>query len=426
MITHIKFPMTQVAAVFCLLGLLQTMHGSVEGEDNACPPTPKSYVCVEGRSYPDIGPLDPPTSPPNLREEGMVRLATGNPREEEMVESAPGNPKQEAIVNLGRQLFHDTLLAKKDPQKGHLHACTYCHRGEHGFADHRGRSAGMDGRGVRNAPTIFNVFANDHVFFWDGRASSLEEQVERVVLGGGEMGEQTAQDVEKRLNETEDWEGIESYPKQFKKVFGLRRAEVKFDLIKKAVAAYERTIFSGNAPFDRYVRQTEPRPFIDGFGPDELEGMKLFKTEARCILCHNGANFTDYKFHNIGVPLPSEGLPKDFKKFGDYCKDGEDRGRFCQTGNPTEDGAYKTPTLRCSEKTPYYAHNGAISSLEEVVKLHDKNGPDPLLKKVDWSEDKSKVEKLMKFLIALNGKDESGQVCIDTRPGPRFPRHKDR
>jgi len=155
----------------------------------------------------------------------------------------------------------------------------------------------------------------------------------------------------------------------------------------KAIAAFERTIISTDSPFDKYM-------LGDAQAMDEaaVRGMALFKGKARCILCHNGPNFTDNQFHNLGVP--QEGPQK------------EDLGRYNVTRVNRDKGAFKTPTLRSITETAPYMHDGVFKTLEEVIDFLDKGGGpnpnlSPLMKPLMLRPDEK--TDLIAFLKALTG-----------------------
>jgi cytochrome c peroxidase len=141
---------------------------------------------------------------------------------------------------------------------------------------------------------------------------------------------------------------IEAVPAVFGK-------DASLQSIAEAVAAFERTIISANSAFDKYMMGN--RSAMD---ESAVRGMELFKGKARCILCHNGPNFTDNQFHNLGVP--QEGLLK------------EDLGRYDVTRRDRDKGAFKTPTLRSITETAPYMHDGVFKILEEVLDFFDKGG----------------------------------------------------
>jgi len=177
---------------------------------------------------------------------------------------------------------------------------------------------------------------------------------------------------------------IKGYQQQFRAVFG---TDVNLQGIAEAIAAYERTVLSTNSAFDKYVLGAQK-----AMDEAAVRGLALFKGKARCILCHNGPNFTDNQFHNLGVP--QVGPMK------------EDLGRFAVSRAEKDRGAFKTPTLRSITETAPYMHDGAFKTLEEVVEFMDQGGGSnpnlsPLVKPLNLTaEEKSD---LVAFLKALAG-----------------------
>lgn len=305
-------------------------------------------VRVGGMAVPDIGPL-PVTVP-----------------------VPPTNLNYQAKVELGKQLYFDGRLSKNNQV-----SCAFCHLPNVGFADPRQTSTGVDGKvGSRQAPTVFNTAFNP-ILFWDGRVGSLEEQVLRPIQNPKEMGE-THENVVEKLRK------IKGYQEQFRVVFG---SDVSLQGIANAIAAYERTIISTNSPFDQYVLG-DKKTMDDA----AIRGLALFKGKARCILCHNGPNFTDYIFHNLGVPQVG---PRE-----------EDLGRYYVTQAERDKGAFKTPTLRSISETAPYMHDGAFKTLEEVINFLDQGGGpnpylSPLVKPLGLTDDEK--GDLLSFLKALTG-----------------------
>lgn len=305
-------------------------------------------VTVDGITVPDIGPL--PT----------------------VVPIPATNLNYTAKVDLGKQLYFDGRLSQNNAV-----ACAFCHNPFTGFADPRQTSIGVGGGiGGRQAPTVFNT-GFIPLQFWDGRASSLEEQAIGPIVNPVEMAE-THENVVKKLSK------IKGYQQQFRAVFG---TDVNLQGIAEAIAAYERTVISTNSAFDKYV-------LGDAQAMDEtaVRGMTLFKGKARCILCHNGPNFTDNQFHNLGVP--QVGPMK------------EDLGRFYVTQQEKDKGAFKTQTLRSITETAPYMHDGVFKTLEEVVDFLDQGGGQnpnlsPMVKPLGLTE-QEKAE-LIAFLKALTG-----------------------
>lgn len=305
-------------------------------------------VTIDGITVPDIGPL--PTAVP----------------------MPSTNLNYKAKIELGKQLYFDGRLSKNNAV-----SCAFCHTPGSGFADPRQTSIGVDGKvGGRQAPTVYNTAFN-HLQFWDGRARSLEEQSIGPIQNPIEMGE-THENVVKKLGK------IKGYREQFRAVFG---TEVNLQGIAEAIAAYERTILSTNSGFDKYVLGDKA-----AMGEAAVRGMLLFKGKARCILCHNGPNFTDNKFHNLGVP--QVGPMK------------EDLGRYYVTRLEKDKGAFKTPTLRSITETAPYMHDGVFKTLEEVLDFLDKGGgPNPNLSPLIKPLGLTAEEKadLVAFLKALTG-----------------------
>jgi cytochrome c peroxidase len=334
----------------------------METEDaflRASPGAPSAgLVLLEGMEVPDIAPLP-----------SFV--------------SGLGTERQKAKVELGKQLFFDGRLSKNNQV-----SCAYCHIPGAGFADPHPTSTGVhDQLGSRQAPTILNAAFNP-VQFWDGRASSLEEQAMGPIQNPIEMAE-TAEHLSAKL------QAIPGYRRQFREVFG---EDVSLPKIAHAIAAFERTLVSTNSPFDKYAEGDSK-----AMSEIAIQGLQLFKGKARCMLCHNGANFTDNQFHNLGVP--QVGPQK------------EDSGRYQVTGQERDRGAFKTPTLRSVIETAPYMHDGVFLTLEDVVEFLDKGGGanphlSPLMKPLALTDGEKHA--LVAFLEALTG----GSPKIDVPPLP--------
>jgi cytochrome c peroxidase len=242
-------------------------------------------------------------------------------------------------IELGRQLYFDPRLSADNSV-----ACATCHNPQHGWSDGRATSVGVGGQvGGRNAPTVLNT-AYGRFQFWDGRAKSLEEQALGPIANPIEMN-LPVEDAVKRLNE------IEGYRRQFNEIFG---SDCTPETLAKAIAAYERTILSGDAPYDRYKAGDE-----SALSEAAIRGMKLFFGKANCSACHSGPNFTDNAFHNIGIGMD---------------KPDPDKGRVVISKLEGDTGAFKTPTLREIARTAPYMHDGSLATLEEVIEHYDKGG----------------------------------------------------
>ncbi|MCA9498390.1 MAG: cytochrome-c peroxidase [Nitrospira sp.] len=305
-------------------------------------------ITLEGHTIPDIGPL--PTAVP----------------------APPTNLNYAAKISLGKQLYFDGRLSQNNAI-----SCAFCHNPVAGFADPNQTSVGVGGkRGGRQAPTVYNTAFNPFQF-WDGRAGSLEEQAIGPIHNPIEMAE-THENVVVKLSK------IKGYQEQFQSALG---TGVNIQGIAEAIAAFERTIISTNSAFDKFVLG-DP----DAMGEDAQRGMAVFKGKGRCILCHNGSNFTDNQFHNLGVPQvgPME----------------EDLGRYYVTLRESDKGAFKTPTLRSIIESAPYMHDGVFKTLEEVVDFFDKGGNanpqlSPLMKPLGLAP-QEKTD-LIAFLKALTG-----------------------
>ena len=267
--------------------------------------------------------------------------ASGVPAGLAKVEHPKDNPATAEKISLGKQLFFDKRLSRGD-----FLSCAGCHDPAQGWSNGTRFATGFDGqKGGRSAPTLINV-AYNKFNFWDGRAGGLEDQALGPIQADIEMN-MTLPELVKKLN------AIEGYRTQFQKVFG---ADVSSDGVAKAIAAYERTILSGNAPYDRF--QAGDKTALTAAAQ---RGMKLFFNKALCSACHVGQNFTDNAFHNVGIGMDKK----------DY-----DVGRYAVKKLGGNRGAFKTPSLRDVARTAPYMHDGSLKTLEDVVAHYNKGGID--------------------------------------------------
>jgi cytochrome c peroxidase len=269
-------------------------------------------------------------------------------------------------VDLGQRLFFDPNLSKDGTV-----SCATCHKPDHGFADDKPVSLGVNGqKGDRNTPTVFNT-SRLKLFFWDGRAMSLEEQALGPVENPVEMGE-TIKNVLSKLNKNE------SYTIQFEEVYG--KGKITKETLANAIAEFEKTVISKDSDYDRFIAGD-----VMALSPNAKRGLDLFNGKAMCIACHSGPDFTDGEFHNL--------------RLGD-----SDIGRGKITGMLEDIGKFKTPTLRDIANTAPYFHNGQIKTLEEAVAfdgIGEKNR-DPLDLPVNLT--KAEEKDLVEFLKSLSGR----------------------
>lgn len=282
----------------------------------------------------------------------------------------PGDdPLTPEKVSLGKQLFFDKRLSKDGSA-----SCETCHVPEKGWADGLALSTKVGGaKNTRHSPTLWNVGYNE-LFYWDGRAETLNKQI--LAAWKGQMGADPAA-IAATLAKSP------GYVVQFKTIYGSDPSE---DTIVKALAAFVRTIRSGDAPWDRF--EAGDKAAVD---EKAKKGFELFRNKAGCAACHAPPLYTDNGFHNTGV-----GYGKDVKE--------PDTGRGKITKEKKDDGAFKTPTLRSVTTHAPYFHDGHAATIEEAVDymLSGGNKNDTLdarMKPVKLS--KTEREELLAFIKAL-------------------------
>ncbi len=289
-------------------------------------------------------------------------------------------------VTLGKMLFFDPKLSKSNQI-----SCSTCHDPELGWTDRRRVALGHDHlQGARNTMTLFNI-ADRTSFFWDGRSETLEHQLESPITAHNEMAA-NFDEVVLKLSQ------IEGYKPLFKEAYGSEN--VSFDKIAKALATFQRSIKSQPSSFDKFIDGK-----YDALTDEEIYGMHLFRTKARCMNCHSGKNLTDESFHNIGLTY--------------YKRQYQDLGRYEITKDPKDVGTFKTPSLRDLLLTRPWMHNGLFDNLEGIVNLYNSgmqmNSPtaeqkekdplhpytDELLKPLNLTKEEKKA--LVAFLESLSG-----------------------
>ncbi|MDO6676546.1 cytochrome c peroxidase [Tenacibaculum sp. 1_MG-2023] len=293
------------------------------------------------------------------------------------------NPLTEEGIALGKKLFFDPILSKDNTQ-----SCASCHNPKRAFTDDTQFSEGVDGKfGTRNSMPLFNLAWNfDERFMWDGKELSIERQVFSPVRNPIEM-HSNWENVAEKLQEHAE------YPTLFQQAFGA--SKIDSTLVTKAIAQFERTLISGNSKFDQFLLGKVE------LTPEEQNGFNVFMEETRgdCFHCHGSDNnplWTDNKFHN-------NGLDETFT----------DLGLGAVTGDPNDNGKFKSPSLRNLKFTAPYMHDGRFVTLEEVINhysegLKQSSTIDPLMKKVNQGgvqlSGKDKAD-LKAFLLSLSDDD---------------------
>ena len=289
-----------------------------------------------------------------------------------------------ARIELGRALFFDPRLSGSK-----WISCATCHNPALGWSDGLPTAIGHEMNKLdRATPTILNTAYNAWQF-WDGRTKSLEEQALEPISAPGEMS-QNLDILVKELAKISDYVALfdRAYPGE-----GITKPA-----IGKAIASYERTIVSTEAPFDKWIKGDR-----SAISPSAKNGFTLFESKANCAACHQGFNFQDDGFHNIGLKT-MDGVE-------------EDVGRFAKKPIKVLKGAFKTPTLRDIALTAPYMHNGVYGTLTEVIDHYNVGGInrdniDPNIKPLNLSH-QEKAD-LLAFLKSLTG--EAMVVTI-----PRLP-----
>ncbi|WP_336485399.1 cytochrome-c peroxidase [Methylobacterium nigriterrae] len=279
-------------------------------------------------------------------------------------EAAPYSPQ---MATLGKMLFFDPRLSGMQNI-----SCASCHNPSFGFEVPVPGAIGAANKPLpRKAPTVLNA-AWTPVFFWDGRAPSLEIQAQGPITADVEMNGKFPEIIA-RLNR------IPEYRAQFAQLFP--GSGVTQDNILTAIATFERTVVSGWAPFDRWVEGE-----ADAIPPAAQRGFALFTGKAGCAGCHTGWNFTDNKFHDVGLPTKDIG-----------------RATF-DPDEPAAAFAFKTPGLRNLTYRGPFGHAGQFADLDAILTFYESGGIDrpsrsPLMRRLSLSPDEH--QDLLAFLRAL-------------------------
>jgi cytochrome c peroxidase len=235
---------------------------------------------------------------------------------------------------LGELLFHDTRLSRDAS-----FSCATCHERERGFADSKALSRGVPGRELkRHTPTIWNLAWSSPVF-WDGRARSLEEQIAGPIESPDEMALPMTAAVD-RLAADPDM--VRAFTEAFPEA-----PRIDAQNLAKALATFERALVSPMTRFDRFAAGD-----TQALNDREIAGFRLFTGKTGCARCHSGFAFTDYAFHDIGLP-------------------GDDRGRGAVLRLEAIEHAFKTPGLREIGRSAPYMHDGSLATLAEVIRHYE-------------------------------------------------------
>jgi cytochrome c peroxidase len=282
------------------------------------------------------------------------------------------NTASDKKASLGKALFFDMRLSGSKKL-----SCMSCHNPNMNWGDDQKTPLGHEGAELkRNSPSVVNA-AYSKTQFWDGRAVSLEEQAVAVLTNPNEM-HSTPESIAETVN------SIDTYKKQFKEAYGVDRITIQH--VAKALANFERTVVTKNrTPFDQFLVGNK-----EALSDSAVRGLHLFRTQGRCMNCHNGANFTDDKYHNLG--MTSAGT--DF----------EDLGRYYVTSNKNDWGRFRTPSLRNVEFSAPYMHRGNLRTIKRVLEQYNhgfqgEQEISPLIKTLNlYEEDLIDLEEFLKSL----------------------------
>ncbi len=291
-----------------------------------------------------------------------------------VLEIPADNPQTLQKITLGRMFFNDRRFSAD-----HSVSCASCHQKEKAFVDGLSVAKGIKGfTGTRNTPTVINA-AFYNTLFLDGRSKSLEEQALGPLLNPLEHGLENKQKIlDVVLND-------DNYRRRIQKAFNISEAEIAVDHVAKAIASFERTLISGNSPFDQYFFARDRTKL----STSAARGLLVFRRKGNCANCHeiswNNALFSDNRFYNIGA-----GFKRIKSVLGEFIQAIErgvnpdqfpltelqrsELGRFNVTKVIADIGKFKTPILRNVALTAPYMHDGSMQTLEQVVEYYDKGG----------------------------------------------------
>ena len=245
-------------------------------------------------------------------------------------------PQKVTKEKLGEMLFFDPILSEDSSV-----SCASCHKPQFAFADTAAFSTGVHGRlATRNTPSAMNVAARE-ALFWDGRATTLEQQALGPIENPNEMNLPLAEAI-KRLNRSKKYRHL---------FFSIFKSVPNEKYLAEAISAYERTLETGSTPNDRWLND-EP----NGMNEQQVRGRDIFRVKGKCFECHFTPDFTNDEFRSIGLFNGSQL---------------NDSGRYHITKDPADIGKMKVPGLRNVAVTAPYMHNGRFKTLREVIDYYD-------------------------------------------------------
>jgi cytochrome c peroxidase len=305
---------------------------------------------------------------PREEVQAVVVASTYSVSSKESIEPIPQHLELDLRkVALGRKLFHETRLSHNNGI-----SCASCHDLGTGGTDRGKSSIGFNGQvGPINAPTVLNSGFNFRQF-WDGRAASLEEQVDGPVQGPIEMGS-TWEEVIGKLKRSPE------YVEAFRQIYS---SDIQREHIKDAVAVFERSLYTPNSRFDRYLRNDS-----SALTAREQQGYRMF-IALGCASCHQGVNLGGNIYQKLGVMAPY------FTDRGHITK--ADFGRFNVTGEERDRYMFKVPTLRNIALTAPYFHDGYATTLNDAVRLMGKY-------QLGRNLSNEEIELIVEFLKTLTG-----------------------
>jgi len=297
--------------------------------------------CSKGKSSTEE-PTIVPTPEETLREKYTKNIAQWpvaewykNIEERELA-ALPVNTSKDKVelIALGKALFFD-------PRTGNgMKTCASCHNPDTYWIDQKTTADGI-ALHHRNTPSMENVWYLEGKLFHDGRAKTYREQIAEAINSPIEMGGNTSSLSSKLMS-------IPGYVDLYESAYNNKNMTIEGLL--DAIAAYSKSISSGETAFDRFVQGD-----YQALNDQQLEGLHLFRTKGKCINCHNGPYFTDLDFHNLGYAVTNKGAV--------------DNGRFESSKLESDKGKFRTPGLRNISNTAPYMHNGSIATLSELINL---------------------------------------------------------